>query len=501
MIAARNATTVFLALLVSAVVGRAAPAQSTADYQATPEVPAAARMQTLSLNPEEINVLAANLAGIDPGLKSRVLNHMFHAVYAKRPGTYRIEWRLVAPEAGRYEITALMVCAQGRIVIETNGRKSPPVSVHRKAWDRIGLGTTALKQGMNRLALNIETGSPLQLTSIELARPEVRARDLAQALAERKRPDWFRDAGYGLMFQWCNRTTPPKGDIKPWEQKVADFDLDGFMKLVEDSGASFVVWSVTWGQQYISAPIQSLDRILPGRTTKRDLLGELADRLHAKGIRLIFYYHYGYDCNHSIDSEWMEAVGGYEADKTRLFQNWMNIVGEIGQRYGEKLDGWWFDGGHRYYNTHFDGSEAVGISSAPFKAMRRAARMGNSERIICYNPWVLPRLTEHQDYFAGEAKHDDDPTEEGVFTAGSQKGLMKFGLYIFERRWGHIEKDTPIAAPKYSVDQLVAMIQEARASRSPIAFNLETYEDGSVSPASAELLKATRKRLEELAGK
>lgn len=49
-----------------------------------------------------------------------------------------------------------------------------------------------------------------------------------------------------------------------------------------------MLWSVTWGQQYISAPIQSLDRILPGRTTRRDLLGEMADRLHAKGIRLIF---------------------------------------------------------------------------------------------------------------------------------------------------------------------------------------------------------------------
>lgn len=132
MNSARSIATVFLVLLLSAVAGRAAVAQRGVDYQATPAVPGAARMQTLSLHPEEINVLAANLAGVSPGLKSKVLNHMFHDVYAKRP-------------------------------------------------------------------------------------------------------DWFRDAGYGLMFQWCNRTTPPKGDIKPWEQKVADFDLDGFMKLVEDS--------------------------------------------------------------------------------------------------------------------------------------------------------------------------------------------------------------------------------------------------------------------------
>ena len=64
--------------------------------------------------------------------------------------------------------------------------------------------------------------------------------------------------------------------------------------MVEESGAAYVLWSVTWGNQYISAPIESLDAIIKGRTTKRDLLGEMANALHARGIKLIFYYHYGY---------------------------------------------------------------------------------------------------------------------------------------------------------------------------------------------------------------
>ena len=70
-----------------------------------------------------------------------------------------------------------------------------------------------------------------------------------------------------------------------------DFDVAAFVDRAEETGASYVVWSITWGQQYISAPIKSLDKIIAGRTTQRDLLGEMADLLHTKGIRLIYYYH------------------------------------------------------------------------------------------------------------------------------------------------------------------------------------------------------------------
>ena len=128
------------------------------------------------------------------------------------------------------------------------------------------------------------------------------------------------------MFQWTNRATPLEGPIKAWEEKVNDFDLDAFITLVEESGAAYVVWSMTWGNQYISTPIKALDTIISGRTSSRDLLGEMVDRLHKKGIKVIFYYHYGYECYHSQDTAWLEAAGGYDADKTKLYANVMSIL-------------------------------------------------------------------------------------------------------------------------------------------------------------------------------
>ncbi len=451
--------------------------------------------RVVPVRPGKLNVLSANLAKLSAKVKPHHLNFMDLWVSSEEAGSHCVDWLLKSPDAGHYLVSALLEAEDCSISVQCNGRAEAFVIQERK-WNRVSLGSIALKKGENRLGLMIETDVSFKLSTLELTQPDVKQQILSEALALRRAPDWFKDAGYGLMFQWTNRATPPTGSNKPWGQKVNDFDLDAFIQLVDQSGASYVVWSITWGQQYISAPIKSLDRIIAGRTTQRDLLGEMADRLHAKGIRLIFYYHYGYDCYHSKDPQWLTAAGGYDADKTGLYQNIMSIFSEVGERYAEKLDGWFLDGGQRYYNTHFDGSDPVGILSAPFKAIGRAARKGNAERILCYNPWILPRLTEYQDYYAGEGKAAASGLDDGVFTQGAQKGLMAFGCFVLEKRWGHIDENKPIAEPRYSATQLVNRIDNAKKNRYPIAINLEMYEDGSVSPASAQLLKEVRKTLQ-----
>jgi alpha-L-fucosidase-like protein len=451
-------------------------------------------LRSISLQSAERNVVSTNLAELSPGLEVYVANMMFLWVKPKAGGPHTIEWDLNLAEAGEYAVDAVLKAADCKTTIDVNGQTTKH-TVNAKKWNRVSLGSVALKAGSNRLRLTLESQQPFELSALELARPQVKQEITADALSVRQTPDWFRDAGHGLMFQWTNRATPPKGSIKPWEQKVDDFDLDSLVQLVDDSGASFVVWSITWGQQYLAAPTKALDDIVPGRTTRRDLLGEMADRLHAKGVRLIFYYHYGYDCYHSKDPEWMTAAGGYEVDKSRFYGNVMEILSEVGDRYGEKLDGWFFDGGQRYYNCHYDGSDSVGISSAPFKRIGQAARNGNCERVLCYNPWILPQLTQYQDYFAGEGSTGATGLKDGVFTHGGQKGLMAFGCFPLERRWGHIDKNTPIQAPRVDAVTLARRITRAEKNRHPLAINLEMYEDGSVSPVSAALLKEVRAKL------
>ena len=457
-----------------------------------------AKPASINIDQNGITMLAPNLGEMSSKFMPVVKNYMILWSQTKDK-TNQVEWAVNAPADGVYGVTASLSGKEGLLSVSCGDQKIEK-KISQKGWHRIELGNISLKTGENKLLLEVNTLGVL-VSALELAKPEVRTVIRKEALEARQQPDWFKDAGYGLMFQWTNRATPPKGAIKDWEQKVNDFDLEGFMKLVEDSGASYVIWSMTWGNQYISAPIKALDAIIAGRTTKRDLLGEMVDRLHKKGVKVIFYYHYGYDCYHSEDSDWLKASGGKEADKTKLYANIMKILTEAGSRYGDKLDGWWFDGGARYLNCHFDGSSAAnGILTAPFKEITAAARVGNPQRMVAYNSWVKPLITDYQDYYGGEGKKTFKPTDlkEGVFTAGLQQGLQAHGCFALEKRWGHIDLDTPIGKPKFNALQLAAFVKRAKQGRYPISINLEMYEDGSVSPASYSLLEELKQLMEKI---
>ena len=465
-------------------------------YQQTaePEPKATAVFGGVKIDPSVINVVSASLGMLDANLESHFQNHMNLWVQIKKPGPCAIEWTIQAPLDGLYDASAVVLAKGSHVTLSCNGQKLE-ATLEGHGWERLGLGQIRLSAGENRLQLAVEAVKGFQLDSLELTQPSVKAAMLKEALVMREQPDWFKDAGYGLMFQWTNRSTPPMGSIKPWGEKVNDFNVQTFADMVQETGAAYVIWSITWGQQYISAPIQSLDRIIPGRTTKKDLLGEMANALHARGIKLIFYYHYGYDCYHCVDADWMKASGGYAADKTKLYQNLMAIVTEVGNRYGDKLHGWWFDGGQRYYDCHFDNSSpAIGILTAPFKQITQAARSGNAGRIVAYNSWIKPRLTEYQDYYGGEGQRGFVGTslKEGVFVAGGQAGLQGHGCFPFENYWAHIVLNTPIPKPRYELKQLTGLIRDAQKYRYPLSLNLEMYEDGSVSSESVVLLKQLR---------
>ena len=467
--------------------------QSEIDYAVTTAPKDRKGYAVLPIDPQRINVVPGNLGKFQPGFKDTFRNHMSLWTASSGKGPHKIQWSLNAPADGVYEIDAVVEGKDSKLTLTCNDTQQKQASVVENKWHRISLGQIALKPGVNTLTLEVKPAKRFSFDAFEIVQPDVKTELQKEALAMRVRPNWFANADYGLMFQWTNRATPPKGPIKPWEQKVNDFDLDSYVDMVEETGAAYVLWSVTWGQQYISAPNKSLDAIIAGRTTKRDLLGEMADALHQRGIKLIFYYHYGYDCNHSIDADWMNASGGYKADKTEFYEKWKTIVSEMGDRYGHKLHGWWFDGGQRYYNCHFDNTPGdQGILSAPFKELTEAAKRGNPNRVVAYNSWVKPRQTEYQDYYGGEGAHIAPGLKNGVFQSGPQQGLLGHGCFTFESKWGHIEPNTTIPKPRHSLKKLIAMIQRAQKEHFPLSINLEMYEDGSVSPESVAMLKRLR---------
>ena len=90
-----------------------------------------------------------------------------------------------------------------------------------------------LPAGESTITLHIAAadGKPdfnAELHAIELVQPEVREALHKRALAMRSDPTWFQNARYGMMVHWTKQSVPLQGDPKPYEQAVADFDVEKF---------------------------------------------------------------------------------------------------------------------------------------------------------------------------------------------------------------------------------------------------------------------------------
>lgn len=470
----------------------------------------------IKLEPDDVTILIAAEAELQGGVFVKRLNHVRqHADHWCDPQDGFL-WTVESPCAGNYEVTALMNgTGEVKVEVQTGGRSYRLSSSAlteggsslfdgkgntRKAsvgWERRSLKPIRLEPGLNTIKLYCpeKLDAAMLFYSLELISHQVRKTMDEESRVMRSDTSWLGNAGYGVMFQWTNRSEPRRGAKKPWPQAVDDFDVNLFTEMILETGAAYVMWTSSWGPQFIPAPIRSVDRLLPGRTSERDLMGEMMDSLGKHGIKLMLYYHSGYDCYHSIDREWFTAMGGYKADKTEFFINFCSIIGEMGERYGEKLAGWFFDGAQRYYDTHYDHSPPAGPGHAPWKRMMMAAKLGNRERIITYNSWIKPRLTEYQDYYAGEGYHSNTLAPQGgngIFTSGPYQGLQAHTCFVLEKTWGHLERNTDISPPKYTAAQLIEMIRDGMSRKSALSINMEMYEDGSVSPASLELMRQVR---------
>ena len=157
---------------------------------------------------------------------------------------------------------------------------------------------------------------------------------------------------------------------------------------------------------------------MPGRTCKRDLIGELATGLTARGIPLLVYYNHS--CNSQQDRPWEQAVGYHAADKNVLATNLMEIVGWMGEKYRGKINAWWFDspysldprGPHNSVTTDMTGFRF------PWERFTVAAKRGFADRLVTYNPGVAQTFlyTTHQDYWAGEMVNLKTPARVDTWT-------------------------------------------------------------------------------------
>ena len=304
---------------------------------------------------------------------------------------------------------------------------------------------------------------------------------------KRANTDWLARCRFGVGVHWTAQTVPRRGPPKPFQDAVRDFDLAGFVKAVEHTGADYLLFTAAHALQMLPAPHPVLDRILPDRTCKRDLITELADALAAKGKHLLVYYNHS--CNHSQDPQWEKAVGYHAPDKERFARNLMDIIGHMGERYKKKIKAWWFDspysvdprGPHNSVTTDMTGFQF------PWERFTVAAKVGHPARLVTYNAGVNQAFlyTTHQDYWAGELVNLDTPAKGRYL----ESGLQWFGWTCLEdRRWVQSRLDTPIPPPLYTDRQVIDFVRTCNQHMAPMTFNVGIYQDGTLARNSVEQL-------------
>ena len=428
-------------------------------------------------------------------------------VFRSNPGSYpkhfwikdwsrrmdALKWSVALHTGAVYHVYA-KVAAHDRIpltlaVAGTAGKLD--FTTANTGWDSVDAGLIDLPSGTNQLVLrrNTDATNGLAIISLELIRESDRPAYEQRVKAFRGDSTWFSRSRYGLMFQFGPWGYPPKGDHQSPEAFAGGFDVPRFVNLVTNTGARYVVWSMTWWTYQMCAPIRSVDRIMGNQsgTTRRDLVGELAAALHRAGVRFLLYYHTGQDSHlaynttawwraqHFPEPAFSERGGG---DRGIFFTNWINVIAEIGNRYGTNLDGWFFDDGTVYY-------------PAPFERLGRAAKAGNPARLLGYNQPV--RYTDFQELCFGENAHGEEQTGSspaggsGIFSAGPFTGLLQHGMFRMEQDWG-VHAAGQLIEPRLTTAQAVGWVRSASERGVPLSFNLMMWENQSCSPSSLAVL-------------
>lgn len=450
------------------------------------------------VRPDDYTVLMAVDAQRAPELKpfQAGAHGKFHITGWTRPEQV-LEWEIAVPAEDAYSVNILLRQDGAQALrVEVTGATHTVSGTMRpslRGWTRQPLdGLLRLPAGKQRLELRARASNHTNsfnavMFAIELVRPAVRERLHRAALKLRSDARWLQDCRYGLMCHWTSESSPRRGERKPYDQAVREFGVESFAEQVRLTAAGFVVFTTSHAHHFFPAPLASLDQILPGRTARRDLVAELADALGRRGVKLFLYYHLGA----SSDPEWLNATGFWETDTSRLFNHWTAMIGEAGQRYGERIAGWWFD----------DGSISYYYRSAPWEQLATAAKSGHAQRLIAFNPWELPSPTEFQDYFCGEGNTDPGMGGlvavggDGRISDGPHQGLQACATLITEQDWVHTRKNTDIGPPKWSAPQLAALLNEFIARRNVPIFNLEIYQEGALSPNSVELFRQVASQL------
>lgn len=236
--------------------------------------------------------------------------------------------------------------------------------------------------------------------------------------------DWLKEAKYGAFMHFLPGS---EGQFN----LVKSFDVETVARQLEEMGTRYFVITLGQNSGYFNSPNATYNRFTgyaPGeRCSSRDLPLDLCRALQPKRIRLMLYL----PCQvPNQDARAQKSFGLPQGRKDQPINlefaaKWAAVIQEWADRYGEKVAGWWFDGG--YAHIHFN--EAIAARYAA------AVKHGNPKAIVTFNPGVrVVHHTQAEDYTAGELNDPLNVIPASRWLDGSQWHALTYVGSTWGRR-------------------------------------------------------------------
>lgn len=258
----------------------------------------------------------------------------------------------------------------------------------------------------------------------------------ARESAIRKRVEWMYHTKWGVFMHYL--ASSPQLPAAEWNRLIDGFDVENLANQIQSVGAGHFV--ITLGQNsghYLSpnSAYDSFVKIHPSKCSRRDLVADLYTALARRHISLMVYLPSGAPNKDTVAMNELNWKNGPYRN-AEFQRKWQQVIEEWSGRWGSKVRGWWFDG------CYWPNAMYRSCTPPNFRTFAAAARKGNPESAIAFNPGVFyPIYSEsaHEDYTAGEI---DDPMRvhcQGRWVDGAQFHMLSYlGSW-----WSHGEHRFP----------------------------------------------------------
>jgi hypothetical protein len=290
------------------------------------------------------------------------------------------------------------------------------------------------------------------------------------------------------LADWIARSTHQPMTIERWNFLIDHFDVEALAGQLKSASAAYYQISIGQNSGYYLSPNATYDRITgitPSKCSRRDLVADLYDALHKQGVRLLVYLPSGAPGGDAAARQALEWQTG--PHRNREFQvKWEAIIREWSKRWGAKVEGWWFDGCY-WPNAMYRTGDPP-----DFATFAAAARAGNPNSAVAFNPGVFHRIlsmTPHQDFIAGEI---DDPA---LIQIRRQTGSQIDGAQI--QVLSHLGEQWGMGAARFQMEQIVEWSSKLVKAGGAITWDVPVQPGGTMAVEYMKQLTALGERIRQ----